>query len=92
MALIWCIQVDNVEETAAARHTKRLYRTGLISKPQAHMELTALCLEDQRREAFDKRDENTVPDNATLDHIPQKGLHLKKYTKTHIEIRLDLQM
>lgn len=56
------------------------------------MELTALCLEDQRREAFDKTDENTVPDNATLDHIPQKGLHLKKYTKTHIEIRLDLQM
>lgn len=49
MTLVWCIQVDDVEETAAARHTdtKGLHLTGLISKPQAHMELTALCLEAQ---------------------------------------------
>lgn len=85
MTLVWCIQVDYVEETAAARHTgtKRPYHTGPISKPQAHMELTALCLEDQRREAFDKTDENTIPENATFDHVLEKGLHLKKiYEKT----------
>lgn len=77
MTLIWCIQVDYVEETAAARHTdtKGLYRTGLISKPQAHKELTVLCLEDQEREAFDKTDENTIPEKATFNHVPQKGLH-----------------
>lgn len=49
VTLVRCIQVDNVEETAAARHTdtKGLHLTGLISKPLAHMELTALCLEAQ---------------------------------------------
>lgn len=77
MTLIWRIQVDYVEETAAARHTKRLYHTGLIPTSQAHMELTALCLEGQRREAFDKTDENTIPENTTFDHILQRGLRLK---------------
>lgn len=73
MTLIWCIQVDYVEETAAVRHTdkKKLYRAGLISKPQAHMELTALYLEG-KRESFDQTDENTVPEHATFDHILQK--------------------
>lgn len=49
VTFIWCIQVDDVEETAAAKHadTKGLHLTGLISKSQAHMELTALCLEAQ---------------------------------------------
>jgi len=50
MTLIWCIQVDYVEETAAARHTdtKGLYLTGLISKPHAHMELTAYSNRDTK--------------------------------------------
>lgn len=49
VTLVWCIQVDDVEETAAARHTdtKGLRLTGLVSKPQAHTEITALCLEAQ---------------------------------------------
>lgn len=100
VTLIWCIQVDNVEETAAVKHTdtKGLHLTGLISKHQAHMELTALCLEAQEP----KEVKHFTRQVKTLF---LKMLHLTTYfkidlkkthhppTKTrHSESKQDLQM
>lgn len=75
VTLIWGIQVDNVEETAAARHTdtKGLHLTGL----QAHMKLTALCLEAQEL----KEEKHFTRQVKTLF---LKMLHLTTYFKTDL--------
>lgn len=76
MALVGCIQVDDVEETAAATHTdtKGLHLTALSSKPQARMELTAWCL--QARELKEEKHFTRQVKTLFL-----KMLHLTTYFK-----------
>lgn len=73
VALVWRIQVDNVEETAAARHKGAASHRTDLKTPSSHgaRSLVSRGTRTKRREAFHKTSENTVPGNATFDYLLQ---------------------
>lgn len=75
VTLVGSIQVDNVEETAAARHRHKgaaPHRADLKT-PRSHgaHSLVFRGTRPKRREAFHETSENTISENVTFDYILQ---------------------
>lgn len=74
VTLVGGIQVDNVEETAAARHRHKgaaLHRADL-NTPSSHGAHNLVSRGTRtKREAFHETSENTIPENVTFDYILQ---------------------